>query len=181
MRKLNLDILKEGFYGISPTRGTYYREAVIVGLRKQGFASGVHLKIYGEFEEIVELVWKDDIDDAVVVSWRDKHNLANFGAVGISLLIAHKILAFKAFEESTIGTGIDFFMGQSDFNQSVPSFLQREARLEVSGIFEENTGNSVKMRIGKKRKQMKVSDHTNLNGWIIVVEFSTPKSKIVKK
>ena len=37
------------------------------------------------------------------------------------------------------------------------------------------------MRIGKKKKQMKVSDYSELPGWIAVVEFSSPKSKIVKK
>lgn len=37
------------------------------------------------------------------------------------------------------------------------------------------------MRINKKKKQISPSDNTKLEGWISVVEFSTPKTKIIKK
>ncbi len=37
------------------------------------------------------------------------------------------------------------------------------------------------MRVNKKKKQISPSDNTQLDGWIVIVEFETPKSKIVKK
>ena len=83
MRTLNLDILKQGFSGISSTRGAFYREAVVVALKQYGFVSGVELKVSGAFEE--------------------------------------------------------------------------------------------------KKKQIRLSDASKLSGWIVVVEFSEPQSKIIKK
>lgn len=181
MRKLNLDILRNGLPGISPTRGAFYREAVIVGLSKQGFDSGVILNISGEFEEDIIIEWTNDIDKSIIKSWKDEFQIANFGAVGIALLLMTELLYFKNFEEGTIGTGIDFWISKKEFQKDQIAFYKREARLEISGILKEKTGNTINMRIGKKKKQITVSDNLGLPGWIIVVEFSTPKSKIIKK
>lgn len=181
MRKLNLDVLKDGLPGISSTRGAFYREAVIVGLRKQGFSSGVTLGITGEFEEKYKIEWTEDIDAADIRSWKDEVQIANFGAVGIALLLMIELLGFKNFEEGIIGTGIDFWLSKNQFQKGKIAYYKREARLEISGILKETVGNTINMRVGRKRKQMKVSDYLQLQGWIVVVEFSTPKSKIVKK
>lgn len=181
MRILNLDVLFEEIPGISPTRRAFYREAAIVGLKRQGYSSGIKLKVEGEFEEIVQLVWYQDIDNTIVNSWRDEVQIAHFGAVGIALLLVKELLGFQSFEEGVIGTGIDFWMGKGVFQKDYVSFIEREARLEISGIISAQEGNTVNMRVGRKKKQMEVSDHVNLTGWIVVVEFSTPKSKIVQK
>lgn len=181
MRILNLDTLFEEIPGVSPTRRAFYREAAIVGLKRQGHSSGAQLKIAGDFEETVQLIWEQDVEDVIINSWRDEVQIAHFGAVGISLLLAKEFLGYQSFEEGVIGTGIDFWMGKGVFQKDYVSFIEREARLEVSGIFSEHEGNTVNMRVSRKKKQMKVSDHVNLVGWIVVVEFSAPKSKIVKK
>lgn len=86
-----------------------------------------------------------------------------------------------SFEESVIGTGIDFWVSTKSSNDQLISFNNREARIEVSGILRKSLGNTVNMRVAQKKKQMKPSDHSQLPGWIIVCEFSTPKSKIVRK
>jgi len=181
MRKINLDILKVGLPGITATRGAFYREAIIVGLVKQGFSSGVILEIKGEFNESCIIEWTNDLEDKDIRSWRDEIQIANFGAVGIAILLMAELLKFKNFEESTIGTGIDFWISKKKFQKGEIAFYKREARLEVSGLLKEGTGNTINMRVGRKRKQMKASDHLDLQGWIVIVEFSTPKSKIIKK
>ncbi len=91
------------------------------------------------------------------------------------------LLAFKNFEEATIGTGIDFWMSKRDFDKNETAFHKREARLEVSGILQQTSSNSLNMRVNKKKKQIQLSDSSKLEGWIVVVEFSSPKSKIIKK
>lgn len=68
------------------------------------------------------------------------------------------------------------WLGQEDV-----LYIPKEARLEVSGLNKEKVGNTVNMRIGQKKRQITSSDKPNLPGWIIVVEFTTPKSKIIKK
>ena len=181
MRKLNLDILQEGLSGISPTRGAFYREAAIVALSRFGFQSGVILKIVGEIQDEVCIEWTNDIEIEALGSWRDELQIANFGAVGMALLLASNLLEFKNFEEGTIGTGIDFWISKKPFLEEEIAFYNREARLEVSGILSAKKGNTINMRIKQKKKQITKSDFLRLPGWIIVVEFSTPKSKIVKK
>lgn len=52
------------------------------------------------------------------------------------------------------------------------------ARLEVSGILEENKGNTVEGRIKKKINRLKPEGE--LSDFIIVVEFSKPWTKMVE-
>lgn len=92
-----------------------------------------------------------------------------------------ELLGFNIFEESVIGTGIDFWMGKGTYNEEEIAYFQRKARLEISGLGKEKIGNTVGMRVTKKKKQIKASDDTQLDGWIVIVEFSTPKTKIIKK
>ena len=153
----------------------------MVGLKRQGHASGVEMCINGAFEETFNVMWKDDISPLELASWKDETQIANFAAVGIAILLVMELLEIVSFEESVIGTGIDFWISTKNMNEKLLPFLEREARLEISGIFQENIRNTVSMRIGKKKKQMKSSDHLQLPGWIVVVELSTPKSKIVRK
>lgn len=181
MKILNLDILVSGLPGISATRGAFYREATIVGLKKQGFDSGVVLQVEGEFQELCQLIWTEDVSKTVVNSWRDEVQIANFGAVGIALVLMVHFLDFQSFEEGIIGTGIDFWLSRNKFQEEKIAFRNCEARLEVSGILTERPGNTVNMRVGKKKVQMTASDESGFPGWIVVVEFSIPKSKIVKK
>jgi hypothetical protein len=55
-----------------------------------------------------------------------------------------------------------------------------EAFLEVSGIFTETPSNSINIRINQKKKQLEKKTITGLNILISVVEFSTPKAKIIQ-
>ena len=101
--------------------------------------------------------------------------------MGIALLLAEELLGYTIFEESRYCTGIDYWMSRGNVPEEQPTFFQKEARLEISGISKEMPSNSVNMRVNRKKKQISPSDKSKLPGWIIVVEFGTPKSKIVKK
>ncbi len=57
-------------------------------------------------------------------------------------------------------------------------FNEAEARLEVSGILSETTGNTVKARIKEKRERLTPED---LPTFIVIVEFSNPYAKVVKE
>jgi hypothetical protein len=178
---LNLDILLEGLPGVTKVTGAYLREASIVALLKNGHHSGVLMKVEGIFEDTVSLIWDEKDDIEVVDSWKNDRDVANFGAVGIALLLLHHFSEYKNFELSDIGTGIDYWMGTKKTEDKAQRFLQKEARLEISGIFRAIPSNSIEMRIKLKKKQISASDDTGLPGWIAIVEFSLPKSKIVKK
>jgi hypothetical protein len=181
MHILNLDILQHGLQGITSTRGKYYMEAAIVSLRKKGFVSGVILQVSGFINEDLVLIWTHELTDYQIMSWRDEVHSSNFGAVGIAILLTSELLGFQTFEESVIGTGIDFWIGKTPPVEGEISFAQIDARLEISGIGLETDGNTINMRVNQKKKQMIPSDSTFLPGWVVVVEFGTPKSTIVRK
>lgn len=181
MRILNLDILQNGLPGITPVMGAFYMEAAIVSLIKNGFTSGVILKVNGAFEEEFKIQWSSQLTIFQVRSWREENHFYSAGAVGLSLLLIKELLGFTIFEEGTIGTGIDYWLGKDLDVEAKNSFFKKLARLEISGIGKANKTNSINMRINRKKKQMVASDNTKLEGWISVVEFSTPTTKIIKK
>ena len=58
--------------------------------------------------------------------------------------------------------------------------MQAEALLEVSGILTETKNNRLSSRVGIKRKQVELTPFKHLPAYMIVVEFSVPKGKIIK-
>ena len=181
MRILNLDKLKMGLAGITSAKGFLYLEGAIVSLKKKGYSSGVILKVEGDFEMKMMIEWTEEVSQKTVDSWKEERYAANYGAVGIALLLYAELLGDSYFEEAQIGTGVDFWVSKNKTGQEDDLYIPKEARLEISGIGQEKIGNTVNMRIGKKRRQVSSSDTTDLPAWIIVVEFTTPKSKIIKK
>jgi len=181
MRKLKLDILQKGLPGITPIMGAYYMEAAIVCLVKNGHTSGVVLEVTGDYQLSFEISWDLPIDKNTIDSWREEKIATSHGAVGIALCLLLELFDYTTFEEGLYGTGIDFWLGKGILANNQISLYQREARVEVSGIFKETKTNTIKMRVNKKKEQITPSDKTKLDGWIVVVEFEKPKSKIVKK
>lgn len=181
MRKLKLDILQKGLPGITPIMGAYYMEAAIVSLMKNGHTSGVILAVNGDYKLSCEISWEVPVDNNIINSWKEEKVSTAHGAVGIALCLLLELFDYTTFEEGIYGTGIDFWLGKGELANNQVSFFQREARVEISGIFKETKENSINMRVNKKKKQISSSDKTKLDGWVIVVEFETPKSKIVKK
>lgn len=181
MRELNLDILKEGLPGITRATGIYLHEAMLVALTKNGHRSGVRLKVEGEYEIELSLIWKEDVGKAILNIWKNERDAANYGAVGIALSLMTELSKFISFELGDIGSGIDYWMSSKKLNNDTSRLVKREARLEISGIFKETSSNSLKMRVNLKKKQMTASDASGLPGWAAVIEFSAPKSKIEKK
>ncbi len=96
-------------------------------------------------------------------------------------MILSKLSEYQSFELSAFGTGIDYWMSREKPDENSGVFLKKEARLEISGIFNESSSNTVGMRVQLKARQIAASDGTGLPGFVAIVEFGTPKSKIVKK
>jgi len=181
MRILNLDKLQEGVPDITPIVGAFCMEAAMVCLVRGGHSSGVILIVQGDFELKLKIVWKEVLNPNAFSTWAEEAHAATYAAMGIAFLLAQELLGYTIFEESRYGTGIDYWMGKGEIPEERPTFFQKEARLEISGISKETPSNTVNMRVNKKKKQISPSDKSNLPGWVIVIEFGTPKSKIEKK
>jgi len=181
MKIINLDKLQEGLPGLTPIVGAYCMEAAKVCLIRGGHSSGVVLLVQGNFEEKLKIFWKEPLNPSAFLTWAEEAHAATYAAMGIAFLLAQELLGYTIFEESRYGTGIDYWMGKGELQEKKPTYFQKEARLEISGISKETPSNTINMRVNKKKKQMSPSDKSNLPGWVIVVEFGTPKSKIAKK
>ena len=74
------------------------------------------------------------------------------------------------------GLGFDFWLGSLE---DPGTLFQRKARLEVSGI-RQGSDSLIQTRVNIKLEQIRPSDDV-APGYVSVVEFGTPKARIVKK
>ncbi len=180
MRILDLDKLKEGLPGISPAFGSLFAEAAAVCLTTMGHVSGVRLKVIGDFEAEFAIVWTFEIGQPKKMGWGDSREAAEFGATALALLLISVLTNYHEFERKEQGDGYDFNMWKNVSENEVMKNIEERARLEISGIFKEAPGNSVQARIAIKKRQTTKSHGQNLPLFIVVVEFKTPKAKIIQ-
>jgi len=171
---LDLDTLQDGLPGISPSWGRFLAEASAVCLHHHNHIRGVHLRVTGSFQVALEMHWTITIDDQVLRSWADEQELAEYGACGIAVLAILKLAGFKVIRRARKGTGVDYWLAETD--QDLP--FQEAARLEVSGIL---AGSEVELsnRTRQKTAQTQRSSCA-LPAYVVVVEFSTPRSHVVQ-
>jgi len=181
MKKLDLDELKTGIPVVSKKIGAFLAEAAAICLYLNGYESGVELKVEGEIEEILIVEWDDKITDDVLNSWNDVKEATEFGATALAILILLKYTYFTHIIRAYQGTGIDYWLGIGEHTSDTLPKDNIKGRLEISGILKESKSNTLNMRISQKIKQAKKTDDTKLPVYIVVVEFSQPKAKIIKK
>lgn len=175
IRSVSLDLLRSGFPQVPPACGELHAQAASVCLAHHGHPTGVLPTISGDFSETVRVEWTDEIDEAVIRYWADLTEAVEQGAVGIAILLARLLGGYTVVERAVKGTGIDWWMGRTD-----DPLFQRKARLEVSGILGATAG-QVAARAAAKVEQTKQSDDSGLEAYVVVVEFSAPRSQVLKR
>lgn len=162
--------------GIPKEAVGFYKQNCMVCLNSQGHQSGVNLPIYyGNRNEIFEILWEDEVTEELIRAYGDLRRATDNAACALALQFINKITEYTVFEQSSIGTSIDYYLTRQKEDTLI---FNRAARLEVSGILKENEGNTVEGRISSKIKRLK--DDDNLPTFIIIVEFSNPWSKMVQ-
>ncbi len=171
MKKLNLDILKEGLPGFSKTVGAFLAEAALVCLEQNNHQSGVLLEVTGEYTAIFEIVWTGNIDSVVKEGWRDIVETTEYGATAIAILLLRELTDFQYFERMRQDEIGDYLIKQS---KEVTPF----SFLEISGIWNENAENNVSIRVNTKVRKISKKAKSKLELFTIVTEFSKPEAKI---
>ncbi len=163
--------------GWSLTFGATCAEAAAVCLDDQGHTSPVDVQLEGIQSGAIELQWTG-VDDVTRRFNADQDVATEYGAYGIAALIMPYCTRLTIIERSVKGRGFgfDFWLGSVD--DSAPLF-QRKARLEVSGI-RKGSEAILQSRIKMKLRQISPSDAV-APGCVTVVEFGTPKARIVEK
>jgi hypothetical protein len=157
--------------------GATCADAASVCLDDRGHPECVALQIDGIQSCEIELQW-NAIDDTIRRFNADQEVATEYGAYGIAALIMPRLTNLTVIERSVKGKGFgfDFWLGSID---DVDSLFQRKARLEVSGI-RKGSETIVQSRVNMKLKQISPSD-TVAPGYVAVVEFGTPRARVVGK
>ena len=172
---LNLDDLGKGnIPRIPPKVGAFWAEAAGVCLESQGHTRGVRLKVRGYCDKSYTLAWPS-ITEQSRQFWSDPEYATEHGAVGVAVLIAKEEIDYEIVRQSWKGTGFDYWMGTA----SDEGFVNK-AGLEISGI-REGDNSTIKARVKQKLQQTDQSDHTELEIYVIVVEFGRPLAEVQKK
>ena len=162
--------------GISVHTGGHFAEAASVCLELQDHNSGVCMKIDGDFDKNVVLTW-DQVTAQIEASQNDHQDATEHGAYGIAALLVENLMELTVTERSYKGTGFDYWLGKKDSDSVL---FQKSARLEASGILE-GSGSKIRTRVKAKLKQTQPSDGTLLPAIVVVVEYSSPQSRVVRK
>jgi len=163
--------------GWSLTFGATCAEAAAVCLDDQGHPHSLMLQIDGQQTCEMELQW-NAVDDTIRRFNADQEVATEYGAYGIAALVMPVLTNLTVIERSVKGKGLgfDFWLGSTD---NADTLFQRKARLEVSGI-RKGSESMLQSRVKIKLKQINPSD-TVAPGYVSVIEFGTPKARIVEK
>ena len=175
IERLPIYDLREGMPGITQAFGECLAQAASVCLEDQKHESNTKLSVDGDFKKIYALLW-EEATEQIRRCWGDEEVTTEHGAYGIAILLIPRLTEMTVIERSRKGTGFDYWLGsKSNFE---PLF-QEKARLEVSGI-RNGTEAQIRSRVNKKLEQTNKSDGS-LPAIVAVVEFSEPRSHIIKK
>ena len=174
---LHLNELHEGMHGFTADFGAVLAQAAAVCLEDQLHTSGVSMRVTGAQTLSVPVEW-DPTTEQQRRNWRDRQDATEFGACGCAILVARRLTGLQVTQQSYKTTGFDWWIGDDSDDAGL---FQDKARLEVSGI-RKGVESDVKKRVKQKMQQTTQSDATTtLPAWAVVVEFSEPQTRAVKR
>src|ERR1700736_2971627 len=171
---LTLDSLVHGFPHIPSEGGAMMAQAAAVCLDHQAHTSTVRLVADGAFTAAFSLSWSEGVTEAKRRFWNDLEEATQQGAYAVAILLIRALTGYTVIERSRKGTGFDWWLGTED------NLFQRKARLEVSGILR-GTTRRISSRIKARMGQTRQSDNLALTAYVVVVEFGTPRAKVVQR
>jgi hypothetical protein len=171
---LSLDGLVHGFPHIPSEGGAMMAQAAVVCLDHQAHTSSVRLVVDGAFTATFSLSWSEEVTEAKRRFRNDLDEATQQGAYAVAILLIRALTGYTIIERSRKGTGFDWWLGTED------NLFQGKARLEVSGILR-GTPRRINSRIKARMGQTRQSDHLALTAYVVVVEFGTPRAKVVQR
>ena len=159
---------------ISPSVGACFAEAGGVCLEQNGHDRGKTLSVRGYRHNRHTLSWPL-ITSQSLASWNDLEQATEFGAVAVAVMVAKAEIGYEILRQSRKGTGFDYWIGSA----SDEGFVDK-AGLEISGILN-GDDRTIKARVKEKLTQTEQSDQSQLEMYVIVVEFGRPLAEVQLK
>lgn len=175
-RELDLQTLATapGLPGLTVAAAQTLTEAASVCLEEVGHRTGtVTLVVSGDFEQSVRLHWAE-MTEQVRNTYNDLQEATELGACAIAISLLQEFAGLTVLERSRKGTGIDYWVGDPT---DLP--FHSKSRLEVSGILR-GTKAQISGRMKEKQNQIRKSDDMGAAGWVIIIEFGTPRAEVAK-
>jgi len=173
---LDLTHLRGGLPGLTAAHCTALCECAAVCLEAARHPSQVELQLEGHFRTRHPLRWTSTTGQTLR-SWADLQEATEKGACGLAIAIILHKTPYTVIERSIRGTGFDYWLGEASATDC--DIFANKARLEVSGLLFGNRGD-VDLRCRKKARQMQATNRS-LPGYAIVVEFSAPRAKVMRR
>ena len=171
---ISLDTLKDVSY-LSAIKCADFAEAAAVCLDHQNHSQEVVIAVEYELTHQLKVRWQK-ITQQIRDTRDDLEYATEDGAYCIAMLVVKHLTDLSVVKQSKKKTGFDYWLGKE-----YPKIgVQKQARLEVSGILSGTKG-QINQRVKEKIDQTKRSDHLNIPAYIVIVEFSRPFVKIVKR
>lgn len=172
---LPLDKPEEIGTALSPAFYRYCAEAAAFCLAHNAHQSGARIAVNGSRTANPAVRWAE-VTEPMKRTYADWPVATEHGAYALAMLLIPRLTDYEVVERSKKGPGFDFWLNHKG-KRSV--LFQHCARLEVSGILQDDEA-EVRRRVKKKMEQLTPSDG-RLPGWVVVVEFSAPRSVMVEK
>lgn len=175
-RQLDLDSLSTEIPVMTPGYAGYCKESCMVCLESQGHSSGVTLSVdWGGDNENLTVRWVGSADSQMKAAHHEPTTATDAGACAIALLLVRELTDYTAVQQAAIGTTVDYFLARRPLDDTL--VFNHAARLEASGIREEKGTNTVSARANRRLGRLK---DDSLPALIVIVEFASPKSKMVR-
>ncbi len=174
--QISLNELEKGLPGINTICGAFLCDASKLCFDNQSHSSGIKILLEGISNTECKVVWTGEIDEQSRRTWNDTQEMTEYGASGVAILFILRLTEYTVIERSKKGTGFDYWLGHK--NSELP--FQNSARLEISGILKGDRA-TFNSRVSQKLRQTFPTDNTKLPAYVVVVEFSEPKVKMVTK
>lgn len=172
---IDLNILGEGdIPAISKSVGAFIAEAGGVCLEHNGHTRGHTLSVRGYRNNQYSLSWPL-ITSQSFAAWNDLEQATEYGAVAVAVLVAKAEIGYEILRQSRKGTGFDYWIGSA----SEEGFVDK-AGLEISGILK-GDDRTIRARVREKLNQTDQSDQSQLEMYVIVIEFGRPLAEVQKK
>lgn len=176
IKHIQLTELKTLTPTISPVQCDYFVEACMVAFENQGHQSPIQLIVDGDYQGRFALAWDSEIQKK---GWQEDRISVENGSIAVAFFLILELTDFEITQQSIIGTGFDYWLGYKSNhpNYHPDNFLN--AKLEISGI---NRGSEalINQRVRQKIRQIGLARDFDVPAFVIVTEFGTPKSIIIK-
>jgi hypothetical protein len=166
--------LTKGMPGLEPLLGGTLANAAAVCMNVNGHVSGVKLSLSGDYREQLQLYWNGPTE-RIRRSYADLQEATEFGAAGVAIATLNQIEGFVVMQRSRKGTGFDYWIARKG-EPSGPLF-QGCTPLEVSGIL---NGDDAELQRRVRIKKQQITGAYSARAKVAVVEFGTPRTRIVR-